>query len=239
MPDAYGYAIQKKFSSKKNSVCLAAYGDKNLVVKLYAMHGARKKVQEYECLTRARRLGLRVPEPISVIENGIILEYIAGENLCDALNREPREEYALALADWYSAWHTAFKQEEGTLLRGDGILKNFIWNNELWGIDFEESHYGNPLTDISSTCASILNTDPMFTPEKIDLCRILIERYEKQTQVKTSGLINSHIAAALVEAARWRPSGGEMLIDAAGRIAGDGLPGLARAGFLAPDKPCC
>lgn len=231
MLDTSSYLIKKRFSSKKNSVYLAASGEKDLVIKLYTLNGERKKLHEYKCLTRARKGGLRVPEPITVLENGIAMEYIAGENLCDALNREPKECYAIELANWYSAWHAAFSQGTGTLLRGDGILKNFIWNGELWGIDFEEAHCGEPLADIGKTCASILNTDPMFTVEKINLCHILIERYEELTHVKTAGIINNHIAAALIEAARWRPSEGELLKVAARQIARDGLHSLAHAKF--------
>ncbi|MCG8400623.1 MAG: phosphotransferase [Firmicutes bacterium] len=228
MSGTQDYYLIKSFSSKKNNVYLAACGEEKLVVKFYTRDGARKSRREFDCLARARKMNLRVPEPIAILDNGlgIAMQYIEAQNLCDSLNINPREEYARALADWYGAWHRAFKEETGVLSRGDGILKNFIWDGELWGVDFEEAGPGEPAADIGKTCASILNTDPMFTATKIDLCRILIERYQAQTHFPITPAVDGHIAAALLEAARWRTRGGELLTSMATKIAENGLLSL-------------
>ena len=53
-------------------------------------------------------------------------------------------------------------------------------------------------------CSSILTTDPMFTPEKFKLCKVLIDAYANVAPGRINNL-DDEIAYALLEKIQWRP----------------------------------
>lgn len=221
-----GLTLLAKFKSKKNSVFLASTGAEKVVLKIFAPEYRWRARNEFYWLRLAYERGIPVPEIIDMRDHIIIQRYIPGENLIDLFNSQPHERFALALADWYAGLHRAFRDGAQTLLKGDGILKNFIWHDGLWGVDFEEAQPGDPVEDIGAICNSILNTEPMFTRDKFELCQILIDRYENKGPFKIKSRIDESIAGALAATARWRPAQREILLHMAAQIRRNGLKNL-------------
>ena len=59
-------------------------------------------------------------------------------------------------------------------------------------------------------CTSILTTDPMFTKEKIQLCKLFIDSYIKQAPGRIVK-VNDEIAYAIIEKIKWRQDEEETL----------------------------
>lgn len=204
------FELRQRLQSKKNRVYLAENAGGRFVLKLYRAPHHLNSTLEHRVLQLAHRRGLAVARPLAFIEKrALLMEYIPGENLCDLLNRRYLPEYVDQLACWLAAFHRSFVRPGGkTLTRGDSNLRNFIIheNGALYGVDFEEAAPGNPAWDLGRLCASILDTEPMFTPEKAALCRRLIARYGRAAgRESLEKHLTSFIAAALRETARRRP----------------------------------
>ena len=110
----------------------------------------------------------------------------------------------ILLADWFIEFHNFFKKDDQFLIRGDSSLRNFIFTDRIWGVDFEESRIGNPVEDIGGMCASILTTDPMFTKEKLQLCKKFIDSYVEKVPGRILN-INDEISYSILEKIQWRP----------------------------------
>ena len=226
------FALQKRLKSRKNRTLLMENNEGFFVLKLYRAPHRHRSAMEHRVLAEAHREGIAVPRPIAFSrKRALLMEYISGENLCDLLNRRPRPEYADALAQWLGAFHLRFRRPGGlTLLRGDTNLRNFIVRpgGALYGVDFEEAAPGKPARDLGRLCASILDTDPMFTPAKAALCRRLIERYRCITGLKDpEPELTAQIALALCEAAQRRPQQRRYLLQQAKLMLQRGLTGYS------------
>ena len=219
------FLLVKKFPSRKNNVVLVDLRAKIVVVKLFSEPFAENAKREYDILKMAYHKGLNVPEPYCLGENAIFMEYLDGENLCDLINDVPKEEYAIEIARWFSQFHHAFQSEGKALLKSDSILRNFIYRDKLWAVDFEEAYFGDPARDIGEVCASILDTSPMFTSTKFALCYRLIDSYEEFSGLKIKDRINRLISASLRESARRRPEERGYLVAKAKAIEEEGLEG--------------
>ncbi|MCK4243528.1 hypothetical protein KAX03_01495 [Candidatus Bathyarchaeota archaeon] len=171
-----------RLSSKHNEVYKIKTEKETFLVKKFLDNRAR---HEYNALNKAYEKGVRVPKPLILVDNKVLVtEFIEGINLCDQLNRTLNSKYSDMLAEWFSSLHSSFKKKNETLVKSESILRNFIEaQDNVVGVDFEFSHYGNPIKDIGEICASILDTNPMFTEDKYSLCRRLIQRYEKKMGV--------------------------------------------------------
>ncbi|NMD32734.1 MAG: aminoglycoside phosphotransferase family protein [Firmicutes bacterium] len=229
------FKLLRRLKSKKNRVYLVESKEGHFVLKLYRAPHHRRSVVEHRVLQEACRKGLAVPQPVAFIEKkALLMEYIPGENLCDLLNRRCLVEYADKLADWYGSFHRCFSCPGGEfLIKGDSILRNFIVraDGSLYGVDFEETAPGDPARDIGQICASILDTDPMFTPAKAALCRQLMTRYGRITgQGNLEFRLTEQVALALRETSRHRPRQRRYLLRQAELLEQEGL-----AYFLAPE----
>ena len=155
------------------------------------------------------------------------MNYILGENLCDLINNEDtsfdeKKRLVLLLAEWFNDFHNFYKDNNEFKIRGDSTLRNFIFTDRIWGVDFEESRKGNPVEDIAGMCSSILTTDPMFTSEKFNLCKIFIDEYLKLAPGRIIN-INDEIAYSLLEKIQWRPDDEEILRTFSKKIRKQGL----------------
>lgn len=208
------YKILKKFKSKKNNNFLTMIDNQLYVLKIYSPDFQSNAETEFKVLTKAYNAGVLVPKPIEYWPNKAILtQYIKGDNLCDVFNKNISPAYGIALAHWYASYHKITKNSKSmVLLKGDSILKNFIVTDEdiyvnrgsINGIDFEEAHYGDPALDIGQICASILNTDPMFTVSKVVICNDLIKTYSFLTGYKDLKRIKLCLVEALRFYSQWR-----------------------------------
>jgi len=220
--------IQKKYKSKKNTVAYITLNNKPKVVKWFAPGFKKNMDKEYSILSTGY-LKLNIPTPFEKDQkhNVILMSYIIGENLCDLINDEnmttsEKQRLMLLLSEWFSNFHNYFRKGNKTYIRGDSILRNFIFSNKIWGVDFENSRYGKPDEDISQMCASILSTDPMFTDEKIQLCNIFIKNYERIEETKFHQ-IDDDIAYFLLEINQRRSNNKQMILDYANKIKETGL----------------
>jgi hypothetical protein len=104
-------------------------------------------------------------------------------------------------------------------VKSESILRNFIDSRQgLFGLDFEFSHYSDPLRDIGEMCASIMDTDPRFTDEKLKICQELIHSYNTRVGERSSHDIKHWIAEALEKTSIQRPRQKKILTEKAHEI---------------------
>jgi len=202
--------LQKRLLSKKNTVAYVTIKDKPRVLKWF-VPGFKKKMQvEYSVLKKGEsKLNIPTVHKLDEDNNVLITSYIIGENLCDIINdketdTKEKQRLMILLSDWFINFHNFFKEDEKFMIRGDSSLRNFILTDRIWGVDFEDSRHGSPVEDIAGMCASILTTDPMFTKEKKQLCKIFIDSYLEKAPGRILN-INDEIAYSLLEKIQWRP----------------------------------
>ena len=183
---------------------------------------------EYDVLKKGSSK-LNIPSIYEMDENNnvLITSYITGENLCDIVNDKKttiseKKRLMILLAEWFFEFHNHFKTEEQFRIRGDSTLRNFILTDRIWGVDFEESRMGRVIEDIAGMCSSILSTDPMFTSEKFELCKIFVDSYAKLAPGRIVN-VNDEIAYALLEKIQWRPDDEDTLRKYSKIIRGKGL----------------
>lgn len=209
----------KRFLSRKNRVFHIKTVCGDTVLKLFVAGNASN---EFNILKAAYDVGLNVPEPYALFGDLVFMEYVEGLNMCDVLNDSLQAVEAAKLAEWFAVFHKAFRKKGNTLVKSDAILKNFLKTKRgIIGLDFEFARLGNPLEDIGEMCAHILNTNPMFTPEKYDLCRVFSETYQNLSMFSLSGLAES-TAQALETAANFRHNQREILLKKASEIRAKG-----------------
>ncbi|MDK2784841.1 MAG: hypothetical protein PWQ41_1843 [Bacillota bacterium] len=222
--EGYGFAVLERFRSKKNRVYRVTDGHREHVAKLYA--SAAACAREKGALLKVGARGIAVPKPLALLrEDLLILEKVPGTNLCDVLNHTLEVTLARQLGAWLGELHIRFRQGEATFLKGDAILRNFLVGagGKLYGLDWEESHEGDALSEVGEACASVLATDPMFTPVKYRLVGELLAAYEEAAQAKALPAVIPHIAAALRRFAGFRPQQAEFLLAQAAELEMRGL----------------
>jgi hypothetical protein len=208
--------VQQKLKSKKNTVAYVTIDNNPRVLKWFVPGLKRQMNVEYSILKKGSSK-LNIPAVFEMDEknNVLVTTYINGENLCDLINNNEvklveKQRLISLLADWFNDFHNFFKKDKDFTVRGDSSLRNFIFTDRIWGLDFEESRIGKPVEDLAGICASILSTDPMFIKEKFTLCRILLDRYNELAPGRITG-IKDEIAYALLENIQWRPADEEVL----------------------------
>jgi tRNA A-37 threonylcarbamoyl transferase component Bud32 len=180
------------FDSKKNQVTLLQmeHGGKPLnIVAKYFVWGDIDR--EWETLTRAHSLGLRVPRPISRLEGISFMEFIPGKTLKAIADRETSCINPLILGSWLGEFHGIFKKDNGeTLLKGDSMLPNFIIHQEsglLYGVDFEESHYGDPVDEAADIYATLLIAGTPREKPSFERARGFLEAYLDKNPLSIDG----------------------------------------------------
>ena len=220
--------IQDKLKSKKNTVAYVTLDNKPRILKWFVPGLKRQMKIEYDVLKKGSSK-LNVPSIYEMDENNnvLITSCIIGENLCDIVNDKKttiseKKRLMILLAEWFFEFHNYFKTDDQFQIRGDSTLRNFILTDRIYGVDFEESRLGRVVEDIAGMCSSILSTDPMFTSEKFQLCKIFIDSYTKLAPGRILN-INNEIAYALLEKIQWRPGNEEILRKYSTRIRENGL----------------
>ena len=208
--------VQQEFKSKKNKVAYVTLKGKPRVLKWFVPGFKRRMNVEYNILKKGSAK-LNIPTAFELDEenNVLVTNYIMGENLCDILNNEKtthseKQRLILLLSEWFYDFHNFFKKDNEFLIRGDSTLRNFVLTDRIYGLDFEEARKGRPIEDLAGMCASILTTDPMFTKEKIRLCKLLLENYNDRAPGRIIHA-NEEISYALLEKIQWRPNDEEIL----------------------------
>ncbi len=169
-----------------------------LITKLYHQPGI---AHETSILKTAQEHQVPVPHIIGTTSDVLVLEYITGPNLCDLITEKPDSIYGQLLASWLAKYHTAFRRNDTqTLIKGDTRIRNYLYHHDhLVGVDFEESHIGLYYEDLAVACASILDTDPMFTKETLQLCRVVVETYAPLYQIENITKLKSTVTTFLIK----------------------------------------
>ncbi len=202
----------ERLRSRKNRVYRIITKQGSLVAKIFE---TGKSEYETDILLRAFEKGVVVPEVYGAFANAIVMEYVEGATVCDALNNTLDPGIAVDLAAWFSAFHSAFRIDCGTLVRCDCNLRNFIVaEGGTCGVDFEQAQPGDALEDLGEVCSHILDTDPMFTPRKYHLCEVFLDEYRATTGADLSR-IKRFVAKSLEKTAGHRPSQRRTLLDKA------------------------
>lgn len=199
----------KIMNSKKNMVFLIKIDGKSRILKSFEPDVKKRMNVESSILKKGSPV-LSIPTlyEIDYFNNFLIMQYIKGKNLCDIINSKDTSfdrklKILILLAKWFLEFHEYFKTQKKFLLRGDSNLRNFLYDNQIWGVDFEESRFGEPIEDIACMCSSILSTDPMFTKEKFLLCNTFVESYSEKINMKIEKL-NRMISLRLMQKIQWR-----------------------------------
>jgi tRNA A-37 threonylcarbamoyl transferase component Bud32 len=201
-----------QFKSKKNLVYDVEFMEKpqefpkSIVVKHFQTSNA---LREYNILSKLSNQDIFIPEILFFKEPILALEKIEGWNLSDfiaenlgnidsldELDRYTYDRLIFAvkkLADWLAQLHKqnilewrALK-EVIVLNKGDTRLRDFVissLNDEIYGLDFEDSYEGNYLDDVAWICCALLDTDPglfqMVEPKhKTELINVFLREYYK------------------------------------------------------------
>ena len=220
--------LQQNLQSKKNQVAYVTISGKPRIIKWFVPGLKQNMLTEHETLKKGfSKLNIPTVYEIDKKNNALIMNYILGENLCDIINDEntsfdEKKRLLLLLAEWFNSFHNFYKKDDEFRIRGDPTLRNFIFTDRIWGVDFEESRKGNPAEDIAGMCSSILTTDPMFTSEKFELCKTFIGRYMDLAPGRIIS-ITDELAYALLEKIQWRPDDEEILRNYSKKIRKQGL----------------
>ncbi|MBE0525309.1 MAG: hypothetical protein IH631_00080, partial [Candidatus Thorarchaeota archaeon] len=172
-----GYVVDSvsRLKSKKNTVISLKIHQKGakpitLVAKMFI---AGRFKNELSVLRASWSHGLAVPNVLEARDDVIVMSFISGETLVDRINQTFEPHLMDKLAEWYYNYHKVHGQ-----IKGDPRLRNFIvHDNQIFGVDFEESREDLWMVDIAGVCASLLDTDPIFDLRKRTLSWRFLEKY--------------------------------------------------------------
>jgi tRNA A-37 threonylcarbamoyl transferase component Bud32 len=176
--------IIERLFSRRNEVYkveLSVKGEKKpAIMKVYnGVKGADRSLIEYKSLMELSAWGIDVPSVMARIDNVLLLEFIPGipvVNLAERLDMGPWIEKTA----WWLAGLHGIKTSRGSFLKGDANLRNFIFfDNKVYGLDFEERHYGDPREDIAEVCFFLLTDSPSLTSEKDIMVRRFLKAYKE------------------------------------------------------------
>ncbi len=138
--------------------------------------------KEYKNIKRLDELSMPVPKVLMKTENSLFLTYIKGELIGDLAEKEDTGNWIDELALWMARLHN-IKSEKDSLLKMDVNLRNFIYSEGIiYGLDFEETSYGDPRFDLANICFFILTNRPSFTRKKHLIMRRFLKSYEEHSK---------------------------------------------------------
>ncbi|MHA1138103.1 MAG: hypothetical protein ACTSSE_16620 [Candidatus Thorarchaeota archaeon] len=216
-------ASVSRLKSKKNTVIsmkISSTGTKihTVVAKMFI---ADRFQNELFILKTSWAQGLAVPQVLEARDDVILMEFIPGELLVDRINRTFEPHLMEKLAEWYHNFHRVHGK-----IKGDPRLRNFIiQDDQIFGVDFEESRGDLWMVDIAGVCASLLDTDPIFDPRKRTLSWQFLEKYLSfhigpRETVYTDFI--STLADTLKQTSEWRKD--SKILELSEKIRAEGLP---------------
>jgi tRNA A-37 threonylcarbamoyl transferase component Bud32 len=218
-------ASVSRLKSKKNTVIslkISATGTKlhTIVAKMFIADRFRN---ELSILKASWAQGLAVPRVLEARDGVILMEFIPGEPFVDRINRTFEPHLIDKLAEWYYNYHRVHGQ-----IKGDPRLRNFIiQDDQIFGVDFEESREDLWMVDIAGVCASLLDTNPIFDPRKRKLSLQFLEKYLSSYPVPPRNETTypdfiSTLADTLKQTAEWRKD--SRILELSEKIRTEGLP---------------
>jgi len=210
--------------SRRNRVWVVETDVRPVVVKQFLSKGCGT---EFEMMIRARQAALQVPYPLHAGDNYLVSEYIAGEGCEMLINHMFSSVAADGIGNWLARFHQRLGEGKSAMIMSDAVLSNFLVSDgQVYAVDLEDCRLGNPLEDLGRAAASILGSEPFFTPIKFDLCMRMIRSYERYSGIQTAESVRPFIADHLRQDANMRPLFRRTFIGAAKSIE-RGWPKLA------------
>lgn len=162
--------------------------------------------REFESLVLAKSAGLDVPYPLFKEGDYIVEEYLPGESCEVMINHMFNREAAEAIGKFLARFHSSFRHDGATRIMADAVLSNFIFHEgRVFGVDLENSAFGNELDDLGQASASMLGSEPYFTPMKFDLCLKMLRAYESATGTSVRESVRPFISRYLRFDAKRKP----------------------------------
>jgi len=178
-----------------------------------------KSGNEFESLVLARNAGVNVPYTLASHGDYLVMEYLPGESCEILINKMFSARVAEGIGAWLATFHTILATEFGRGTHRDAVLSNFILSEgNIYGVDLEDSVVGDPLDDVGQMGASILGTEPFFTPIKFDLCMKMLKEYGRVMKVDVVDSSRRYIAKHLQIDARKKPLFRRTIVKAAKSI---------------------
>jgi tRNA A-37 threonylcarbamoyl transferase component Bud32 len=192
--------ILEEFKSFKNQVFKVKIPtNKYYVLKIY-----QNDSKNHNSLTEAVNLkkldfkGINVPEvfykssPDDSVDY-LLLEYVPGTTIAHLLGEldwdsddeiNKFKQCLTSLGQWMAYLHE-IKENNGSFLKGDCNLRNFIWNGrEICGLDYEESIMGDPGKDLGEICFFLLTNSPPLTPLRMEMVDWFLKSYKESSEAK-------------------------------------------------------
>ncbi len=199
--------------SKRNRVWIVETDVRPVVVKRFF---TGKADNEFEMLLRSRNAQMNCPLPLAKSGDYLVTEYVSGEGCESLINHMFSMAAAEKIGRWLAQFHSRLKEGDRHVIMTDAVPSNFIMSGgELFGLDLEDSGRGDPLDDVGRMAASFLDSDPIFTPVKFDLCLRMIESYERESGTQAKEVVRRYVAKHLQFDAKNRPLFRRTLVAAA------------------------
>lgn len=189
--------------SMRNRVWLVETDVRPVVVKR-SLSG--RSASEFETTLLAKKAGLAVAYPLYMDRDYIVSEFLSGEP-CDLLvNTMFSTRAAEGLGRWLGSFHENMDSFGQTMTMADAVLENFIMHEgEVFGVDLEDARPGDPMDDLGQMAASMLGSEPFFTPIKFDLCFAMLDAYEERTGMESRESARPFVSKHLRLSVRARP----------------------------------
>jgi tRNA A-37 threonylcarbamoyl transferase component Bud32 len=216
---------ERLIPSKRNRVWVVETDVRPVILKR-SLSGRAES--EFAHLAKARQSGLDVPFPLYRSDDYMVIEYVPGERCDSLINHMFSLEAAEGLAVWLARFHESMGNGGRSMIMADAELTNFLLcEGRVYGVDLEDVVEGDPMEDIGQLLASVLGSEPIFTPVKFDICMRLMDAYEKESGSEARESVRPFVARHLRLSATTRPLFRRTLLDAARRLERDGWPVLA------------
>ena len=183
-----------ELNSKRNKVMRIVKEDGTYIVKKF--ENKENYIREKEILNILKNAKVKVPSIIKLEQNSLYLEDLGGITFLDWYEESEKQNtldisMIFKLSSWIKSFYEAvleFYSEQIVLY--DVNFKNFIISNEeIYGIDFEQTQAGSIAADLGKLTAFALTYDPAMTEWKINFRNIFIDILSKELSIKTEIII--------------------------------------------------
>ncbi|WP_312644688.1 hypothetical protein [Hydrogenoanaerobacterium sp.] len=189
------YSIIEPFLSKRNHVYLVSTDDAHFPKAVLKSFGGNNNgfLAERQAAQLLREHHIAVPQMLFMEEQSIVYEHIEGKVLVDYLDvlEQPAhsdEVFGIFnllcqwLAQCYAALESAYGRE---MVLGDAHLRNFIYADKIYGVDFECVKEGKKEADIAALAVFTLVYSPICTQQKYRLAAHIMACCNRYMQLDT------------------------------------------------------
>lgn len=179
-----------RLNSKKNQVYRIIEDGKRYIEKIFS--DTERMENEVQILKVLKKQGCNVPEILGICENRLLLEDLGEVTLLDWYESKENEdstdytEMIEKLSKWmkcfYSITHNYYNK---SIILFDVNFRNFlVKDDEIYGIDFEESQFGNLETDAGKLAAFSMTYNPAMSEWKLSFVEEMVKVLSWELELK-------------------------------------------------------